>query len=438
VNHTLFGLEASHLVKLLSAMAVLIGGQQTLALQSARAESQQNAVLAPPVGDENVKSLRMFEVASDAPSCAKVATGNDDGLYIGGRSWTEADGEKLWLWHINSEGEKVWEKELLRPERNEGVEVVGLLPNRPEAGVTIVLKRGTTTMLRSVGADGEVIAEQTLAGNDDTHGVMQYDNGDLLLCGMDMYDSRKQRHAWVARIDSLGTVVWKLALNPQNDAEPEATAEPLPRGMLHMDLLSAAVPLEDGSAIVVGQTGDYNKFGQGRSRLWVVRISDDGEKLGETFIEDGRTGSAHSIARHSDGVLVSYTTGELPPIAGAPYRLPPSFPNRLACFNSNLDLLWEKPLPNTAFPGAVPFSGPDPYVSLSASVNEIVIRAADARGEELWRSSVTTSKSSVFPVSVFRSGKEVVAVCNYQAHPKRGGDRPRPQVMIARVAAPER
>jgi hypothetical protein len=100
--------------------------------------------------------------------------------------------------------------------------------------------------------------------------------------------------------------------------------------------------------------------------------------------------------------------------------------------------MWEKSSPNSGMPGAVPIRGPDPYVSVSASVNDVVLRAWTKGGEELWRSVVRAPMSSVLPVAVLKSGEQILAVCNYQAHSQGGGDRPRAQVMIVEVTPPAR
>jgi len=408
-------------------------------------------VQSAPTGDEHVKSLWQFEIASEAPFCVDAALASDEGIYLAGHAWTKATGQSLWLWRIDRSGTKQWERSLALEKRNEGLEIVGLLSNRrvieaaresAGGGVSAVIEQGTETRLQSFTADGKIVAERALASHDATGGVIAFENGDLLLFGMDMYDLRKQRHAWAARTDREGKVTWRLALDPQPAAEKRAPAspKPLPGGVQHLDQLHTAVLLGDGSAVLVGQTGVYSKFGQGPSKLWLVRVSGEGQKLAEALVDDGRTygGTRDLVAKHEAGVVVSYTTAQLPPIAGAPYNNPPSFANRLACFNPELDKLWEQPLPNSGMPGAVAICGPVPYLSLSAEIRKVVVRAADASGNELWRSVVETTKSSVFPVAVMRLDNDVVAVCNYQAHPAGPSDRPRPQVMVITVAPPAR
>jgi hypothetical protein len=202
--------------------------------------------------------------------------------------------------------------------------------------------------------------------------------------------------------------------------------------------------MDDGSAVLVGTTGEVNKFGQGPSKLWLVHASGDGVQSAQALVKDGRFfgGAKDLIVRHGDGVLVPYTTAQLPAIGAVPTASPPSSGGRLACFDGKLNVLWEKPLPNSAMPGAVAICGAGPYAMLSASADDVLVRLINGEGEEIWESKVEAPESSVFPVAVGQrvsgvgdqvSG-EIVAVCNYSRHQGRTENvRPGPQVMVITV-----
>jgi hypothetical protein len=436
----------------LTWLAMLAPASICRADKSAAENQQPAAATSVPIGDEHVKSVWMFDMASDSPFGAKAAVLSGDVIYVAGQSYTKVDGSKFWLWCIDHAGKKLWEKELAHSTRSSLVEIVGLLPNERSAGpgtnrvfatVTVVLKDGVKTILRPVSEDAEFEQDYALAGNDDTAGVIELENRDLLFFGSEMYDTRKQQHTYVARTDDIGKLLWRLPLAPagavESDPNPEAPKTPT-SGSYHKELFHDAALLGDGSAILVGQAGDYNKFGQGPSKLWLVRVSGDGKKLAEAFIDGGRTFARGRgvTARHGDGIVVGYTTAQLPPIGSAPYANEPSFPNRLAAFNAKLEKLWDKPLPNTSMPGAVSINGSDSYVSASANVDSLIVRGADANGDELWHSTVATPKSGVLPIAVLQIGEQIVAVCNYSAHPAPHAPRARPQLMIVTVTPPRR
>lgn len=96
--------------------------------------------------------------------------------------------------------------------------------------------------------------------------------------------------------------------------EPEA----VPAVSFQATFLFDGTLLEDGSLVLIGQTGVYNKFGQGPSKLWLLRIDGDGKRLGQAFIDGGRVfPSVRDLIAHCDGgVIASYTTDQSVPIAG--------------------------------------------------------------------------------------------------------------------------
>jgi hypothetical protein len=172
--------------------------------------------------------------------------------------------------------------------------------------------------------------------------------------------------------------------------------------------------------VLVGQTGVYNKFGQGPSKLWLLRLDANGKKIAETFIDDGRLSSFGSqfIAKSGDDVIVPYTTDQLPPISGAPYAFPPKFSMKLARYDAQLNQLWVKPLATTFMPGAATFTGPAPFISLAPMSDHLLIRALDENANELWTTHVATPDSHVVPLATLRMGDEIIAACNYRANRK--------------------
>ena len=106
------------------------------------------------------------------------------------------------------------------------------------------------------------------------------------------------------------------------------------------------------------------------------------------------------MAGCDDGVIVSFTRSQLPPIGGAPYNAPPRVDTTLARFDAHFTQLWEQQLPMSFMPGAATIDGARPYVTLSAWPGTLVIRAADKNGEEHWRSVVNAPEASLLAVKV--------------------------------------
>ncbi len=371
----------------------------------------------------------------------------DGSIYIAGTWWNQEEQSNLWLWRIDDSKERVWEKHLARQQRNEEVTIVGLLPGArkftqgsPVSGVRVVYRQGLESKLAFFRADGELVLEKNLGVLEDTHGLTADSEDNVYLYGTSMTVQGQPSHAWVARVTRLGVVLWKHTFRPDreqaNDPSSKANAaQDRPEGTRRVTFLLDGALQGDGSVVLVGQTGFYNKFGQGSSKLWLLRIDRDGNRIAESFVDGGRIfpSGRNLIATCGDGVIVPYTTTQLPPIAGAPGNAPhDGFGVRLARFNAPLQKLWDKPLSRTLMPGAATLTGPDPFVSLTADHHELVIRGASDAGDEVWSSRVATPDSFVTPLAALRTGNEVVAVCNYRAlgssddaQPAKSAPRPR-------------
>jgi hypothetical protein len=130
---------------------------------------------------------------------------------------------------------------------------------------------------------------------------------------------------------------------------------------------------------------------------------------------------------------VPYTTSELPPISGAPYNFPPEFDIKLARYDVQLNQLWEKPLSNNAMPAATTITSHAPFITLTPLSEELMIRALDEQGDELWSSRVDTPDAFVEPLAALHVGDDIVAVCNYRAN----GRKLEQQILLVYVKPPQ-
>ena len=241
-----------------------------------------------PVGGEHVRSIRLLTIPRATSGRAESAIACNQSVYLAGKWWNREEKSNLWLWRIDDSGEKLWEKHLAHQERNEEVTVVGLMPGarklteaEPVPGVRVVYRQGIETKLAFFKADGELVLEKKIDGLGSTYSLVADQKDKVFLFGS-MTSVGQPSHAWVARVTRLGEVLWKHAFLaegvPAADASRKADeAEAVPAGSFQATFLFDGTLLKDGSLVLVGQTGVYNKFGQGPSKLWLLRIDGDGK-----------------------------------------------------------------------------------------------------------------------------------------------------------------
>jgi hypothetical protein len=401
-------------------------------------------------GDEHVQSIRLYGI--DATSGrAHAAILADDSCYIGGEAWSKATDElNLWLWRIDLASNLLWQKEF-----SKGSNVLCILPknsvaakagDRSTDGVYVIVRRGGHAEIVFIDSKGNVSQEKRLGGSGFVYGNVMLSGGDFLLFGSSEGNLQRKSHAWISRIGQDGKLRWQKDFHADaakwSEKIQAARQQEVPKGFHRGDSLYSAAVIEDDSIVLVGQTGEFNKFGQGPSKLWVLRIDGDGKQLAEIFIDDGNVfrGTKDLIAPVGDGVMLTYSVDQLPPIGGAPYNFPPDgFRARLLRLNATLEKQWETLLPSTAMPGATSITGPAPYISVTPTINaagkHLMVRGNNEVGEELWTSQVSVPNGSARPLSTLRIGNDVLAICNYTSHRKE--DRKRmDNVLVVRVQPP--
>ncbi len=439
-------------VSIISSAIVLLVTPCGLTAQSPADDlPEPTPTAATPSGGEYVRAVRLLTIPRGTSGGAEAAVASDQGVYLAGKWWNREEKSNLWLWRIDDSGKKVWEKRLAHQDGNETLAIVGLLPGArqftegdPVPGVRVVYGHGLETKLAFFRADGEQVLQKKIEGLADAHGLATDDNDTLYLFGTSDVAQDQPIHTWIARVTRLGSVLWKHTFRAEEVAATGASgrsdeAVAVPAGFLQVTLLHDGTMLGDGSLVFVGQTGVYNKFGQGKSKLWLLRIDRDGKRLAEAFVDGGRVfpSGRDLIANCNGEVIVPYTTEQLPPISEAPLNVPPGFGIRLARFNAELEKLWDKPLGNSTMPGAATITGPAPFVSLTAEPDKLLIRGTADEGDELWIARVATPDSFVTPLATLRSGDDIISVFNYRRQRPRDADRFQ-EVLLVYVRPPSR
>jgi len=144
---------------------------------------------------------------------------------------------------------------------------------------------------------------------------------------------RGNSDGWLAEIDALGQIEWERFFD---------------RG--HSEGAEGLLPLADGGCLMALSSGEYNKFGQGKGLLWLVRCDAKGERLAEATIPDARIFShSPSIAPLGAGFAVGYTTTPPPNICGGAldFSKPYLFDMRVAVLDAGLNRTQDIELPST-------------------------------------------------------------------------------------------
>jgi hypothetical protein len=385
--------------------------------------------------DQNVGAIKLLTIPDAESGQVQAAVPCGQHLYLAGKSWNPKDKSSLWLWQIDGSAERRWELQVARQERNEQLTVVGLLPGARRfeeggSGVRVVYRTGLQTKLAFFTAGGEQVFEKDLGRLETTRRLVAGENDSVYLLGTTTVTLGKPIHAWVARVTRLGTLLWKrqYLAGPSDKAtatEQAAKVDEVPDGFLQVSYLLDGASFPDGSLVLVGQTGIYNKFGQGESKLWLLRVDQDGEPLADAFIEGGRNlpSVRDLIANCTDGVIVPYTKQQLPPISQVPVNCPTEFGTRFASFDLNLEPRWDKRLLTTRLPNWATLTGPAPCVSLSAQPDVLLVQAISDPGVTLWETRVATPDRFVTPLGILRREKKIVAVCSCMTRGREDGAR---------------
>ena len=208
-------------------------------------------------GEEHV----LFTKRHQLPDSARVTDSvrAKDGIYLILRIERQTR-----LWKIGNDGELMWEKPI-----GEGLfQDQWLQADDQENGVRVLGSR--------FDADGNDEAKREIAQRG-SEGALKLRDGGMLFFG----SPRDQTDAFATRTDREGKTLWT-----QKYPAGELPADQ-PGRLYSNTTLCRGVVLPDSSMVLVGQTGQYGKFGLGKSKLWLLKIDSAGKKLAEAFVDDG-------------------------------------------------------------------------------------------------------------------------------------------------------
>ncbi|HUU39428.1 MAG TPA: hypothetical protein VMW42_00660 [Desulfatiglandales bacterium] len=157
--------------------------------------------------------------------------------------------------------------------------------------------------------------------------------------------------------------------------------------------------LKDGDYVFLAKEGNYDKFGRGSSKVWLVICDQTGNIKGKVSLPNGRiyADGQHLLAINKDTFAFTYSASEFPPCENVPRDL--SFSAKIACFNYHLEKKWERIL--TGYDDFL-----EPRILLTADGDYLVAGAVDkgikvskisAGGDIIWeRNYQSDEKGSLY------------------------------------------
>lgn len=256
-------------------------------------------------------------------SAVRLLRSREGWRIVGWSGWREGDKpndwhESWWVLDVNTEGERRALFEF--PSRSNFTQVwdAGLV-----GGEVVVLGGGLTGTMSRVNADGKLISDVKLNDGGPVLAKGLTVTKDSLLVGGSVYrKGESAQDAWIGRFDQKGEKRWSRRFD---------------RG--HDETAWDVVALPDGGCVLAINSGNYGKFGQGPSCVWLVWCDAEGKQMRDVVLDPGclRIGRGHLVECFG-GVALSYTTTDFPGIRPGAREL--GFNTFVAFFDAQLKQNW--------------------------------------------------------------------------------------------------
>lgn len=338
----------------------LLGAQSVDALRA----GEPSARVEPEV--EWVRSHSHKDWTESHPSLVRDV---DGGVYAVGIGNRLRAGEQLdctlWVWKLDAAGKRVWARTLEVPGLPDGEDILLTrcfsMEDERIALVQESLPRTGAWLLR-FDTSGAVTSSRAILERRGLQTIWSFKRvGDgFLIAGR---ESRNDGDGWILKIDAEGTEQWQRAYDHG-----------------HQESITALDAREDGSFVFAANSGTYDKFGAGPSRVWVVSCNAEGEILRQATFE----GRQASLARSSDGTCaVAINTGDFPrarmEIRGLDAHLDPTWGPLLLSSGMGLGL----------YPVAT--SDRDDFLVAGASSGRVYLWKIGKTGSLAWKLPIRTS-----------------------------------------------
>lgn len=402
-------------------------------------------------GEEYTRWHRRLKIDNADSGTVQAAVFNGDSYYLAGKKWNkESNQQSLWIWKVDSQGQKVWEREF---DAKQSPEVIELLPtvagssdDQTSKGVRLVYSSamGTKTQISHVSADGEINAPVALPWPDETSGVIELADGDLLLFGATMLDIRKTMQGWVARTSPSGDVRWKREITPDDSVAGKDTqgsdAPNATKGYYQRTVLDSGVELADQSLVLVGQSGNYSKFGVGDSMLWILQLASNGEQIAQASVDGAYSPQMvrQPIVLDATGFAVRHwkftVNNENPDLTTTNQAKTALWP-WLSRFDQQLQLVDEGDMRTHLPPDAITIGDWRPGLFPLSIGKSVLIRWSDKEGKEKQRVEIG-SPGQIAPLITVTGNDGILSVNNYRDTALTSTENP-PQVLLILLNPPQ-
>lgn len=206
----------------------------------------------------------------------------DASLYISGIYRSSAKGvppkvQGIWVWKINSSGEKISEIRLKNAEGKNIINVEALAITDVGNIIMVVTLEGKSSELIKINSSGEQLLLKDMAKGRRISKIIHTVDNKLLLIG------QENTNALLMKVDGTGQTIWDKLLDRGKD-----------------DMFVDGISTEDGGFLMVENSGKTAQFFMAESDVWITKYDSNGIKQSEkTF--PGRHGN---IVKGKDGSYV--------------------------------------------------------------------------------------------------------------------------------------
>ena len=317
---------------------------------------------------------------------------------------------------LDNEGNQVWQKEFRDLAlAGDGKTVFSMTflssdAENDEKSIRLCLC-GRDAVILHLDSDGRKTDQAVVYIAGEIHGVNELRNGDLLFFGSNGHQFRKRGNGRVTRTNSKGVVRWSKAFTPETKDE-FFDLEDAPPKMIHVAGFDRAIELSDSTITFVGQTGYYGKFGTGFSKLWLLKLKPDGERITESFVEESYSNSLSYLPIHaSDSAIMVHhwkAVGE-----GNDKRLYPWQSRFDHDLNPTSDFDLTKQLPRNSRIAGSSASAILPMFFARLPVGSEMIRWSDEHGREMQRVEIESEHGALSSALAICSGEDALWVVHW-------------------------
>jgi hypothetical protein len=237
--------------------------------------------------------------------------------------------------------------------------------------------------------------------------IIARNNGWLLCAGS------HEKDAWAGEVDCDGKVVWEKTYD--NGADQETAF--------------ALANRPDGGFVMAINSGEYNKFGMGPSKLCVLSCDAFGKKEAEAILADGRiTPSAHPLILWTgDGCVLSFMRDKVGGVQPFDYDC------FIASFDRYMKLRWEKKIRSfLGFPTPLLLLGPEgkliSIVGLGFSSELSIIQMSPT--QKILKEDVLPMDGNYMLIDAILSEGKMTLLANVMLHPKQSVPNSRPEHVL--------